>query len=333
MNPNNPTSTKGEKNNTIQIFRALAIIAVVMIHTCPPGEWQIYCRPFINFSVATFLFLSGYLTKTENDNWKAFYKNRITRVIIPYIIWTILYSSLTVLKSGDVSCIAKNLLTARAAATMYYIFVYIQFVLLTPLLGKLAKSKYRNLGWFVAPLSTLIFKYYSLLSGIELNPYVSLFWGDCCLGWFTYYYLGLVLGNHFIERNFSLRSLVVLYFASMILQMAEGYGWLMLGEANCGTQIKLTSFLTSTIFLLIIYTILKKPHFAINSKFLRLLGDYSFGIYLCHIMVMRVLAKVPYYSEVPFPVNSAIVVLVSLACCCLGYRMLGNKLSGWMGIK
>ena len=56
-------STTKPKNNTIQIFRALAIIAVVMIHTCPSGEWQVFCRPFINFSVATFLLLSGYLTK------------------------------------------------------------------------------------------------------------------------------------------------------------------------------------------------------------------------------------------------------------------------------
>lgn len=224
-------------------------------------------------------------------------------------------------------------LEPRKFKRMYYIFVYIQFVLLTPFLGKLAKSKYCNLGWFVAPLLTLIFKYYSLLSDVELNPYVSLFWGDCCLGWFTYYYLGLVFGNRIIEKNFSLKSLVALYFVSMILQMAEGYGWLMLGETNCGTQIKLTSFLTSTLFLLIIYTILKKPHVSVNSKFLRLLGDYSFGIYLCHIIMMMVFNQIPHYNVIPFPVNSVIIILVSLACCCLAYRILGTKFSRRIGIK
>ena len=34
-----------------------------------------------------------------------------------------------------------NYVTAGGAATMYYIFVYIQFVILTPLLGKLLKKK------------------------------------------------------------------------------------------------------------------------------------------------------------------------------------------------
>ena len=55
------------------MFRGMAIIAVVMIHTTPAGQWQIFCKPFINFAVAAFVFLSGYLTKTDNDNWPKFY--------------------------------------------------------------------------------------------------------------------------------------------------------------------------------------------------------------------------------------------------------------------
>lgn len=56
------------KNHRIQILRAFAIIAVVMIHTSPPAAGQVIFRPFINFGVATFLFLSGYLTKIDNND-------------------------------------------------------------------------------------------------------------------------------------------------------------------------------------------------------------------------------------------------------------------------
>lgn len=324
---------KVTRNNMIQIFRAFAIIAVVMIHTTPGGEWQVFCRPFINFSVATFLFLSGYLTKIENDNWYAFCKKRIVRVIIPYVVWTILYTLPSILMGGSLLLLAKNLITAKAAATMYYIFVYIQFVLLTPWLGRLAKSKYRHLGWLIAPISTLIFKYYGLLTGTGYNAYVSLFWSDACLGWFTYYYLGLLLGNRIVKCDCSLKNLIVLYLVSIVLQMAEGYGWLLLGEANCGTQIKMTSFLTSSLFLLIVYKILNMPSIDVKSKFLRSLGDYSFGVYLCHIMVMWVLAKVPYYSYLPYPITSAVVVLISLGCCYIGYKIFGKEISSWMGLK
>ena len=136
------------KNTKIQILRAIAIIAVVMIHTCPDGIMQVYASPFINFSVATFLFLSGYLTSIDNSDWKSFYKKRIFRVIIPYIIWTLLYTTASFI--GDSINFKKyiiNLFSTKAAPTLYYIFVYIQFVLLTPILGKLAKSKYNWIGW------------------------------------------------------------------------------------------------------------------------------------------------------------------------------------------
>ena len=313
----------------VQIFRALAIIAVVTVHTIPSDNYQILCRPFFNFPVAVFLFLSGYLTKIENDNWGVFYKKRIVRVLIPYIIWTVLYT----LYSRHPEKLPVSLLTAKAAATLYYIFVYIQFVLLTPLIGKLATSRYQFLGWLIAPVSIIVFKYYWLLTDQELNPYISLIWSDACLGWFTFYYLGLILGNRIIDKNYSLKTLSLLYLFSVMLQIAEGYGWLMLGETNYGTQLKLTSILTSSLFLLIAYTILRRGQLNVKNRFLRMLGDYSFGIYLCHIMVMNILNDyIPVYKSLPYPVTSAIVILLSFCFCYVGNRVCGEKVSRWLGL-
>ena len=197
------------------MFRAIAIIAVVMIHTTPAGQWQVFCKPFINFAVATFIFLSGYLTKADNENWLKFYVRRITRVLVPYIIWTAIYSIPDIRSSGP-SALVKNLLCANATTTLYYIFVYIQFVLLTPLLGKLAKSPYRHLGWLIAPLSVIIFKYIPVFGDIQLGKHIQLFWNDACLGWFTFYYLGLILGNRIIDRQLNIRNMAVLYCASLL---------------------------------------------------------------------------------------------------------------------
>lgn len=320
------------KNNLIQIFRAFAIIAVVMIHTTPSGEYQVLCRPFINFSVATFLFLSGYLTNANNENWFIFCKKRIIRVIVPYIIWSIIYSLPTILHIG-IESLFKNLITARACGTLYYIYVYIQFVLLTPFLCKLARSKYRYIGWIIAPISILIFQYYRLLTGIEYNEYVTLIWADSCLGWFSFYYIGLLLGNRIIEKNYSLKILTILYVISIFIQIAEGYGWFLLGEKNCGTQLKFTALLTSILFILIIYTILQRKSINIKNKFLRILGDYSFGIYLCHIMVLQILKYIPYYKMIPYPITSIIVLFASLAMCHIGHKVFGPKISCWFGLK
>ena len=255
------------KNTKIQILRALAIIAVVMIHTCQNGMMQVYTRPFINFAVATFLFLSGYLTDISNINVKEFYKKRIIRVLIPYTIWTILYTTVASISSGiSLKRYIYNFITAESAPTMYYIFVYIQFVLLTPLLAKLLKKKYWYLGFVVAPVSLLI-NYYLLFTGITPHRYFSIIWGVCSLGWFTFYYLGLYLKNN--DRKF--KPLLPVYILTIAIQMIESYCWYRLGSTNCGTQLKLSALLTSSIFILLAYEYIK------NSKY-KLLFFFCFDI-------------------------------------------------------
>lgn len=324
------TSLSLQRNTTIQVLRALAIIAVVMIHTTPSGYWQVVCRPFLNFSVAMFLFLSGYLTKTDNQDWSAFYRKRIIRVLIPYVIWTVIYT----LDSRRFDLFPLYLFAAKAQCTMYYIFVYIQFVLLTPLIGKLAVSRYKNLGWFVSPLSIIAFKYYWLFSGQEINVYLDIFWSDSCLGWFTFYYLGILLGNKIIEKNYSMRTLSILCACSIVLQMAETYLFLNLGSENCGSQLKLSSLLTSSLCLLIAYTILKRKGSGLNNGFLVMIGDYSFGIYLCHMLIKHALYYfVPFFRDIPFPVSSAIVVVLSFCFCYACDKMFGRTVIRWLGIR
>lgn len=81
-----------DRQSNIQILRGTAIFAVVLIHTCPNGWTQLVCRPFVNFAVPLFLFLSGYLTKIDRAHWGTFYKKRISKVIFPYALWSTLYS-------------------------------------------------------------------------------------------------------------------------------------------------------------------------------------------------------------------------------------------------
>ena len=321
------------------MFRGMAIIAVVMIHTTPAGQWQIFCKPFINFAVAAFIFLSGYLTKTDNDNWLKFYTRRISRVLVPYIIWTVIYS-IPDIRSAGMSALVKNLLCANATTTLYYIFVYIQFALLTPLLGKLAKSPYRHLGWLIAPLSVILFKYIPVFGGIEQSKHIQLFWNDACLGWFTFYYLGLILGNRIIDRKFNIGNLAFLYCASLLLQMAEGYLWYKTDPAGCGSQLKLTAILSSSVFLLIIYCVLQrrapqgKPHnHQPKSRLLCFIGDYSFGIYLVHMLILKWLQTLDFYNIIPYPINSIAVLALSVLFCCTCAAVFGKKTVRWLGLR
>ena len=301
-----------------------------MIHTTPAGEMQVICKPFINFAVATFIFLSGYLTKADDDNWLAFYRRRITRVLVPYFIWTVIYS-IQDIQSEGLSVLVKNLLCANATTTLYYIFVYIQFVLLTPLLGKLAKSRFRHLGWIIAPLSVVLFKYIPAFGDIHLGKHVELLWSDACLGWFTFYYLGLILGNKILSPKFNLRNLVFLYCMSLLLQMGEGYLWFTVDPAGCGSQLKLTSILSSSIFMLIIYSVLSSNH-GTKCRLLSTIGDYSFGIYLVHMMILKALEPMTLYSAIPYPVTSLIILIISFIFCNVFTAVTGKRVGRWLGL-
>lgn len=318
-----------DKNYNIQILRGLAIIAVVVIHTCPSGVWQVWCRPFVNYAVALFLFLSGYLTNIENDNWAGFFMKRIIRVIIPYFVWCIFYSLIN--KSPSLKTICYDLLTTKSSAILYYIFVYIQFVLLTPLLGKLAKSKYSWIGWCVAPVSVLLLSYPQVV-GISINKYVLLLYSISCLGWMSFYYMGLMLGNGLLKRNYELKRILPMFCLSVVLQIIEGYIWMKQGVSNCGSQLKLTSLLTSSLFLIVSYLFIKGGVRQFKSKILIVLGNYSFGIYLCHIAFIKILTKLS-HSIIPFPITTIIVILVSALFVHFSNKILGERISRWIGFR
>ena len=81
-----------KKDLSIQMLRGLAICAVVLIHCLPQNTITIILRPFLNFAVALFLFLSGMLTpQSKIDNLGLFYKRRIGKILIPYLVWSLVY--------------------------------------------------------------------------------------------------------------------------------------------------------------------------------------------------------------------------------------------------
>ena len=306
----------------IQVLRGLAIAAVVFIHNTPLGIMQVWCRPFMNFAVGLFLFLSGMLSSA--DRWKP--RKRILKVLIPYAIWTLIYVAISHLRDPGAIPLAflKNLLTANAATMLYYIFVYIQFTLLIPLIDKLARSKAKYLAFAISPIEIIMFRLLPILLGVEFGFIFGRIVVLSCLGWFTYFYLGYLMGNGLLEVKISTKTLVIALVCCVALQMAEGYWYLSMGVENCGTQMKLSSLLTGSVFCLLAFRYIGAEN-APAPAFLRLLGDCSFGIFFCHIAVMTVLLRIPFYAEYAvFPLNAIVALLLSLGFVLLGKKVLGR---------
>lgn len=320
------------RNNKIQLLRGLAIIAIVFIHSCPRGTTQILVRPFLNFGVALFLFLSGYLTQIRDGDLFPFYKKRILRVLIPYIIWTVVYTLLF----QNYSRIPFNLITARTHAHFYFIPVYIQFVLLSPLIEKLTQSKYCWVGWIITPLSLLLFTYIPLLSHQELPDKVSILWNICCLGWFSYYCLGVYLGKNKQDRITNDSRLFCYLVLALVLQVLEGFVFQGLNYYDPATQLKLSTLFTNSLFLVLCSQWLKKPKpEPSDHNLLVVIGNYSFGIYLTHLMLQSLLYNynIISFRSIPFPINSLIILCLSFTLVFSLKHICGKQLSQYLGLQ
>lgn len=301
---------KQNKNPSIQILRAVAIIAVVIIHSYPQGLFGVFLRPFVNFAVALFLFLSGYLTKFEIPDYKRFVLKRTLKVIIPYCIWSFIY---TIPRGFDNFLI--RLVTGRCCSIYYYIFVYIQFVILTPLIVKLIKSKYRILGWFITPVSSIVFIYIFKMSDLSILNFVGENYKFLFIAWFIFYYFGLILGNNVITIKQNKLLHIGVYAATIMVSLVEGLVWYKKGNYGMATsQLRLTTIGTSMAFLILAYFFIKNcPAFPKTAnKILVTIGNTSFGVYLSHLVIMDILATLPFWQYFVFPLNSIIVLAVSV---------------------
>ena len=313
----------------IQFLRATAIIAVVFIHTCPLGIWQVICRPFLNFAVALFLFLSGFLTVSPEGSWLPLYKKRICRVLIPYIIWSIIYT----LPSTDVFSYIYNLITTRSTGTLYYIFVYIQLTILAPLLIKLSKSSIWWIGIFVTPVAFMLdCRYLEWWTDFDrLHRYYHLLRGVSVFTWFSFYYLGILLRARPHIFTINCKLLFIALFCSIVAQIAEGYAMHLQGITNCGTQAKLSAWLSNIFFMLTAYSFISKWDIHPKSQIMALLGTFSFGIYLVHILVIKALSSQS-FIHFPHGIRSIVVLIISLALVILLSKICGKKISKYLGL-
>lgn len=310
------------RRDRIQVVRGVCIFAVVLIHSLPVGLIQVFVRPFLNFAVACFLFLSGMLS--DPDRWNP--GKRIKKVSIPYIIWTLVYTVMTKLHALQAVPITylKNLLTGRAAAIMYYVFVYCELTLLIPVFDRLARSRYRFFVFLISPLEIVLFRLLPLLGVYSLPHYVTILRGVSCLGYISFFYLGFLIGNGYLSGNYSKKSIAIAVCASILIQIAEGFWYFQIDQTESGTAMKLSAMLTSILCCLLLYCYIRNEN-AGSIQFLKLLGDYSFGIFFCHIAVLKVLKHLPFYSlYLRFPINGLVTVALSLLIVFVGRKLLGK---------
>lgn len=152
------------------IIRFLAIFLVVCIHSMAlvdaardAGDVTarvvsalmniIYC------GVPLFVMLSGALLLGKDEPMKVFFKKRLSRVLIPFLVWSVIVGAILYLQGGGRSIVGYTLYELKSVATTgvhgiyWYVYMIIGLYCLTPVLRHIIHSgnEARGGGHFVVP--------------------------------------------------------------------------------------------------------------------------------------------------------------------------------------
>lgn len=291
-----------EKREYWQSIRGICILAVVLIHSLGGFDYStgyntafVILRQIINFAVATFVFMAGYFVNVDALSDKEFsYKHWIIyrggRLCIPFMIWSLLYSGLELLKtvhSGNEIHwfgFVYRFIVGKSATPFYYIVVLVQLTVITPWLVKIIKQNgiISRILWVVTPVYLVYLYAWNYIVGASPRLYETLF-----PAWFGFYYLGIQ-----VRCGWKLKGNGYVVAAALLLSCVEAVG-LRAAGLDIGfyvSQITAGSFLYSVAM---IGCFLKKSENSCRECYLLTkIGDCSYGIFYFHMAVLMIVGRI-----------------------------------------
>ncbi len=210
-----------------------------------------------------------------------------------------------------------SLLTGGACYPYYFIIVIIQLYIMTPLLQYINRKPYGLMLVTLLAVVGISALYLSRVSGIILHlpaylPFYS---------WVIFYEIGLLVGSRvdktMVSRNsifFILTAVLLCLLASeveglVLLSKYDNLGW-------AASPLKYSSLLYSVCMIGVFLFI--REHTTYWPKLLVKIGQYSFGIYLIHILVLDKVAVVAQRISTIYsfqPLYQFIVVSITVSAC------------------
>lgn len=212
------------------------------------------------------------------------------RLCIPFIIWSLLYSGLELLKTvhsgNEIHWMGfiYRFNVGKSATPFYYIVVLMQLTMITPWLVKIVKQNgvISRILWLVTPLYLMYLYAWNYIVGISPRLYETLF-----PAWFGFYYLGI-----YVRCGWKLKCNGYAVAGALALSCVEAVGLRAVGF-DIGfytSQITVGSFLYSVT--IIGWLLKKNENNRSGCRLLSKIGDCSYGIFYIHMAVLMIVGRI-----------------------------------------
>lgn len=298
---------KKEIFSWVDLIRVVAIFLVVVIHVSgqltdvwgkiPTDQWiiaDIY-GGIARVAVPLFFMISGYLLLPRSEGLKVFYSKRMTKLLIPLIVWSLLYLGWYCgghPKTCTPSLVLDLLLPPGAYYHLWFLYSLLSIYLVLPVLRLMIRPETdKQILWYLIvlwlifqPVSTTVNKFWN----VDIRFSAPLTTGFVC-----FFVLGYLLGEIPLSRARIIVSALMWVIGNLITIIGT---YLLTHEAGqfdgffydfVSPNVILAS---GASFLLLRWLSDKRPFAAPSTLAItRSLATGAFGVYLIHVMVMEVL--------------------------------------------
>ena len=285
----------------------IALFAVIALHTASPllmgfgkvtvVNWfaaDLY-NALTRFAVPVFVMISGALLLHREYELGDFLKKRLSRIIWPSLFWSLVYIAYSTYDeelcfSTDIGKDVLLVLTQLKNGAYYhlwYVYMLIGLYLIIPIISRFVRNAtekeviYFLLVWFAVIAFT--------------QPYLSSFWPQVDVRYFTGYIGYLVLGHYLAFKELPEvrnKAGLVVFYLMCLGGITIGTYFISWGTNSLSTVMyePLGPFVilyAAGVFLLARTTVFSLPGYL--RKLRDFTGGYSLGIYLCHALFLSLL--------------------------------------------
>lgn len=277
-----------ERNYNYDIMRVLACIMIICMHAPMPnlnanGIILSTISYFTAPGLCLFFVISGSLLLPIKTDTTTFLKKRLGKVIMPTLVFTILYIILNCI-NGEQQNILRTIcsipFSAQGHGVLWFMYTLIGLYLVAPIISKWLDSASKRevelylLLWVI----TLCFPILKLFVGINEGNTGVLYYFS---GYIGYFILGYYLKKY--PESISLKKLIIPDIIAIIAPIAFKVMHIEIDFYSMFWYLSIfVTLLCTTIYVLISKIKIKK-----RGGIVELISNLSFGIYLIHIAVMR----------------------------------------------
>lgn len=341
------TNTANGRIVFLDYLRVVACFMVIMVHSIEPfylnsegtyiathsdAMWVTFLDSALRCAVPLFVMTSSYLLMPITTSTPTFYRRRIQRVVIPFILWSLLYAVVPMWGSGgsidiagNLSLLAVNFMPHSGHLWFIYMLIglYLFMPIISPWLEQVSKQGERAfIALWLISTALPLFRELALIVRGTAEVWGEASWNEFGMLYYFSGFIGYVVVAHYIRKYINwnttktLAIAVPMFAVGYLLvslpfyyQLPEQYpvsGTIDLAVAwERSWCFATTGVALTAIAIFLIFKLISKAHRGYGI--IKRLSGLSYGIYLVHIFVL-----VTAYSTIsPLMLSTPVTILLT----------------------